>query len=41
MNPVCELLEWDTRFFGVRVGRVVGHRLDDAAARQALSWCGL
>ena len=39
MNPVCELLEWDTRFFGVRVGRVVGPRLDDAAARQALSWC--
>src|SRR5690242_5745583 len=39
MNPVCKLLEWDTHFFGVRVARVAGHSLDDAAARRALSWC--
>jgi ribosomal protein S18 acetylase RimI-like enzyme len=39
MNPVCELLGWDTRFFGVRVARVVGYSLDEAAARRALDWC--
>lgn len=39
MNAGCELLEWDSTFFGCRIARVVGHRLDDAAARAALDWC--
>ncbi len=37
-NPVCEFRPWDTEFFGVRVGRVVGHRLDARSAREALAW---
>jgi GNAT superfamily N-acetyltransferase len=37
-TPPCEFLPWDTDFFGVRVGRVLGHRLDAAAAREALAW---
>jgi dTDP-4-amino-4,6-dideoxy-D-galactose acyltransferase len=39
MSAVCELLEWDTQFFGVRVARIAGHHLDDAGARHALNWC--
>jgi dTDP-4-amino-4,6-dideoxy-D-galactose acyltransferase len=39
LTSVCELLDWDSRFFGVRVARVVGHTLDDATARSVLSWC--
>jgi dTDP-4-amino-4,6-dideoxy-D-galactose acyltransferase len=40
MSAAVELLEWDSRFFGVRVARVVGHTLDDAGARRVLEWCG-
>src|SRR5262249_40600106 len=39
MTPLCEFLEWDTRFFGVRVARVVGRTLDDENARSVLNWC--
>src|SRR5438128_737370 len=39
MSGTPELLEWDTRFFGVRIARIVGHTLDDATARHALDWC--
>jgi dTDP-4-amino-4,6-dideoxy-D-galactose acyltransferase len=34
----CELLEWDSAFFGVRIGRVRGHRLSDDTAAAALEW---
>jgi dTDP-4-amino-4,6-dideoxy-D-galactose acyltransferase len=34
----CELLEWDTAFFGVRIGRVRGHRLTNDQAAAALDW---
>src|SRR6266496_86448 len=39
MNTLCELLDWDTRFFGFRVARVAGHTLDEATAQEVLSWC--
>lgn len=25
---ICEFLEWDSKFFGIRIARVAGHRLD-------------
>jgi dTDP-4-amino-4,6-dideoxy-D-galactose acyltransferase len=37
-SSMCELLEWDTAFFGVRIGRVRGNRLSDAGAAAALEW---
>jgi dTDP-4-amino-4,6-dideoxy-D-galactose acyltransferase len=39
MSPACELLEWDTAFFGRRIARVVGDRLDEGGARAAVEWC--
>lgn len=37
--PPCELLQWDTDFFGQRVARVHGHRLDAALLAQIDAWC--
>jgi dTDP-4-amino-4,6-dideoxy-D-galactose acyltransferase len=43
MNPEkaapCELLSWDTEFFGNRIARVRGDTLDDAAASRIDDWC--
>lgn len=33
---MCEFLEWDSQFFGVRVARVKGHRLDAQQAANVL-----
>ena len=38
MEP-CELLQWDTEFFGLRIGRVVGHRLNLQRTKNILEWC--
>jgi dTDP-4-amino-4,6-dideoxy-D-galactose acyltransferase len=27
-TSICEFLEWDSKFFGIRIARVTGHRLD-------------
>ena len=27
-TSICEFLEWDSKFFGIRIARVAGHRLD-------------
>jgi len=35
----CELLRWDTAFFGFRVARVRADRLDPARAEQIDRWC--
>jgi dTDP-4-amino-4,6-dideoxy-D-galactose acyltransferase len=35
----CEILEWDTAFFGVRIGRVVGDRLTPALSTRINQWC--
>jgi hypothetical protein len=37
----AELLDWDSRFFGVRVARVMGHALDVTGMAQVLDWCAL
>ena len=34
----CELLEWDSSWFGVRIGRLHGAHLSDAAAEAAIEW---
>jgi ribosomal protein S18 acetylase RimI-like enzyme len=38
-SPDCELLEWDTDFFGFRIARVLGDRLGKARARAIERWC--
>jgi dTDP-4-amino-4,6-dideoxy-D-galactose acyltransferase len=35
----CDLLEWDSGFFGLRIARIAGGHLDEAAAERVLSWC--
>ncbi len=37
--PPCELLAWDSKFFGIRIGRVLTETLDDASCQSALRWC--
>lgn len=36
---VAELLEWDSAFFGRRIGRATVHRLDGPTAAELLEWC--
>lgn len=35
----CELLPWDSQFFGVRIARIVAPALDDRLLKDAVSWC--
>jgi len=35
----CEILEWDTNFFGFRIARVVGDLLTQERVRQIDAWC--
>ncbi len=37
-NPVCEFLEWDSQFFGFRIGRVRQKQLRRESAAAALAW---
>lgn len=37
--PLCRILEWDTAFFGVRIGRVESERLSADDIRSVLEWC--
>ncbi|MBN1810219.1 MAG: GNAT family N-acetyltransferase [Anaerolineae bacterium] len=39
MTDPCEFLEWDSDFFGHRIARVVGHRLDQRRVEAILEWC--
>jgi dTDP-4-amino-4,6-dideoxy-D-galactose acyltransferase len=39
MKLACELLDWDSDFFGCRIARVVGGQLNESGAREALDWC--
>jgi dTDP-4-amino-4,6-dideoxy-D-galactose acyltransferase len=32
----CEILDWDSKFFGVRIARVIGHRMDREKAAEVL-----
>ena len=34
----CKFLDWDSRFFGHRIARVEGHRLDEAGMAEVLDW---
>lgn len=35
---VCEFLDWDTNFFGYRIGRVTGHSLTDQLIKDIDKW---
>jgi dTDP-4-amino-4,6-dideoxy-D-galactose acyltransferase len=37
--PGCELLEWDTAFFGIRIARVKGYRLRTEYIDPLFEWC--
>lgn len=39
LDEPCELLDWDSRFFGFQVARVRRSTLDDAAAASVDEWC--
>ena len=36
---ICEYLEWDSSFFGIRIARLSGHRLTREGAEEAARWC--
>jgi dTDP-4-amino-4,6-dideoxy-D-galactose acyltransferase len=38
-TPLCEVLEWDSEFFGCRIGRVRGGRLDRGRLAAVEAWC--
>ena len=38
MSTPCSLLEWDSAFFGFRVGQVVGDTLSETGGQAALEW---
>ena len=37
--PICQLLEWDTNFFGMRIARLLSSILTSEIVLQAESWC--
>lgn len=39
MADVCEFLEWDTNFFGYRIGRVILHEVNSSQMDTILIWC--
>jgi len=39
-GPPCEYLDWDSKFFSLRIGRVAGsQRLDPQSMLEILTWC--
>jgi dTDP-4-amino-4,6-dideoxy-D-galactose acyltransferase len=38
-TELCEVLEWDTAFWGFRVARVRGERLDPTTVAEIHEWC--
>jgi len=38
-NDVCQFLEWDSDFFGCRIGRVKSNQIDDESTQAVLQWC--
>jgi ribosomal protein S18 acetylase RimI-like enzyme len=40
MKTLCRLLEWDSKFFGYRIGRVCCTRLTPGTVANILEWCG-
>ncbi len=39
MPTLCQFLDWDTQFFGVRIARANVNRLDPETTRALLAWC--
>lgn len=39
MNEPCEMMPWDTEFFGFRIAGVRGNVLNEQSARNADAWC--
>lgn len=39
MTDLCQLLEWDSRFFGRRIARVEKNHLDHHQLEEVLLWC--
>ena len=37
-TPVCELLPWDSEFFGCRIARVGGNQLNESQAAAIEEW---
>lgn len=38
-DPICKCLDWDTQFFGVRIGQLVPKVIGAATMDTALDWC--
>ena len=38
MADPCEFLDWDTEFFGIRIGRVIGHTVTRAKLKEIDTW---
>lgn len=38
-EPLCQFLEWDSDFFGFRIGKIRSTRVTEAEMPQALDWC--
>lgn len=38
-GPLCERLDWDSRFFGVSIARANVSRVDGTCLRAVLDWC--
>lgn len=39
--PSCSILDWDSKFFGIRIARVSCGPLDVQSIRKILEWCSL
>ena len=39
MKPICEFLEWDSEFFGRRIGRVRSSSLSEELVSEIEAWC--
>lgn len=39
MTPLCQVLPWDSEFFGFRVARINRDRLTTSELNEVLSWC--
>lgn len=39
MPEVCQFLDWDSRFFDLRIARLQEPRLDEDVSQAALDWC--
>lgn len=38
-SKICQYLSWDSEFFGIDIGRVTKHRLDEPSLLDIKKWC--